>query len=66
MIAHLSGKILKITEKGIILTVNQIGYFINLTKDTISNLNENKEINIFEIMYYLEWSKMDEFEYYEF
>jgi hypothetical protein len=34
--------------------------------DVVGALNENKEINIFEIMYYLEWSKMDEFEYYEF
>ncbi len=47
MIAHLSGKILKITEKGIILTVNQIGYFINLTKDTILNLNEHEEVEFF-------------------
>ena len=47
MIAHLSGKILKITEKGIILTVNQIGYFINLTKNRISNLNENEEVEFF-------------------
>ena len=47
MIAHLSGKILKITDKGIILKVNQIGYFINLTKNTISNLNENEEVEFY-------------------
>ena len=47
MIAHLSGKILKITDKGIILKVNQIGYFINLTKNTIASLTENQEVEFF-------------------
>ncbi len=47
MIAHLSGKILKKTDKGLILQVNQIGYFLHLTKETIFSLNENQEVEFF-------------------
>ena len=37
-----------------------------LNVEVVGALNDNREINIFEIMYYLNWSKMDKFEYYEF
>lgn len=47
MIAYLSGKILRKTDRGIILETNNIGYFVNLSKLANSNLEENQDTELF-------------------
>ena len=47
MIAHLKGQVLKKTDKGIILDTGNIGYFVHLTKNLISEINETTTINFF-------------------
>ncbi|MBD3360282.1 Holliday junction branch migration protein RuvA, partial [Candidatus Peregrinibacteria bacterium] len=47
MIAHLKGKILKKTDKGIILENGNIGYFVHLTNILLSEIEENQEIELF-------------------
>lgn len=47
MIAHLEGKILKKTEKGVILKTNGVGYFVNLTADTLAEVQENQQLALF-------------------
>jgi len=43
MIGSIKGKITLKTDKFVIVDVGGVGYKINLTPDTISNLNKNKE-----------------------
>ncbi len=47
MIAHLKGKVLKITNKGIILDTGNIGYFAYITKSLLPEVKEGKEIEVF-------------------
>lgn len=47
MIAHLKGKIVKRTEKSIILSVNGVGYLINLSATALSDAQENTEAEFF-------------------
>ncbi len=45
MIAHLKGKVLKKTDKGIILAPDNIGYFVHITKDLLATTE--KEVEFF-------------------
>lgn len=47
MIAHLQGKIIKRTDKGIILSTGSIGYFVHLTKNIVSEMKEGTEAEFF-------------------
>lgn len=47
MLAYLNGKILKKTSKGIILKLENLGYFVNLTKNLLESLKEDQEIEFF-------------------
>jgi len=47
MIAFLRGAIFKKTDREIILECGNIGYFIFLTKNTLSQINENEEKEFF-------------------
>jgi len=47
MLAYLSGKIIKKTDKGIILDTGNIGYFVHLSKTVIQNLEDGKDIEFF-------------------
>jgi Holliday junction DNA helicase RuvA len=46
MIAHLKGKVLKKTDKGIILSPGNIGYFVHITKDLLSTVKKEAEFFI--------------------
>lgn len=46
MIAHLKGKVLKKTDKGIILSPGNIGYFVHITKDLLSTTENEVEFFI--------------------
>ncbi len=46
MIAHLKGKVLKKTDKGIILAPDNIGYFVHITKDLLSTTEKEAEFFI--------------------
>ena len=46
MIAHLKGKVLKKTDKGIILSPGNIGYFVHITKDLLSTIEKEAEFFI--------------------
>jgi len=46
MIAHLKGKVLKKTDKGIILSPGNIGYFVHITKDLLSETKNEIELFI--------------------
>ena len=39
---------------------------LNNNMEVVAALNEERELNIDEIMYYMNWSKNKEYEYYEF
>jgi len=47
MIAYLKGKIIKKTEKGVILSTGNIGYFVHTTNTLLSDLKENIEVEMF-------------------
>lgn len=47
MIAHLKGKNLKKTDKGIILSTGNIGYFVHLSKNLLATSEEGKEAEFF-------------------
>lgn len=47
MIAYLSGKIIKKTEKGIIIDTGNVGYLVHVSKLTNANVNENESISLF-------------------
>jgi Holliday junction DNA helicase RuvA len=47
MFAHLKGKIHLKQEKNIILTVNDVGYLVTLTRGLLENINEGDEISLF-------------------
>lgn len=47
MIAYLKGSVLKKTNKGVILDTGNIGYFVYLTKTSLSELNESQKIEFF-------------------
>ncbi|MFC1615615.1 Holliday junction branch migration protein RuvA [Patescibacteria group bacterium] len=47
MIAYIEGKIIKKTEKGIILKTDQIGHFINLNKDAIAKVQEKEKVHFY-------------------
>lgn len=47
MLAYLKGEILKITAKGIILTNNDIGYFIHTSQKTIAKIDGKKTAELF-------------------
>lgn len=47
MIAYLSGKIIKKTDKGIILDTGNIGYLVGLSKTMNANVNEDENISLF-------------------
>lgn len=46
MIAHLKGKVLKKTDKGIILSPGNIGYFVHITKDLLASTENEVEFFI--------------------
>jgi Holliday junction DNA helicase RuvA len=47
MIAYLSGKIVKKTDKGIILDTGNIGYFVHISKVLSADLNESDNASLF-------------------
>lgn len=47
MIAHLKGKILKKTSKGVILQTGDIGYLVFLTAPTLESVEENNNAEFF-------------------
>ena len=47
MIAYLSGKVLKKTDKGIILDTGNIGYFVHLSKTAMTDLEEKQDAEFF-------------------
>ncbi len=47
MIAHLKGKVIKKTDKGIILDTNDIGYFIHLAKNLLADIDEDQIAELF-------------------
>ncbi|MBI2634347.1 Holliday junction branch migration protein RuvA [Candidatus Peregrinibacteria bacterium] len=47
MIAHLRGKILKKTERGIILETNSIGYFVHLAAPILEELKDEQDATFF-------------------
>lgn len=47
MIAYLKAKIIKKTDKGIILETNNIGYFVHLTNSALEETKEKQEIELF-------------------
>ncbi|MFH1284875.1 MAG: Holliday junction branch migration protein RuvA [Candidatus Peregrinibacteria bacterium] len=47
MIAHLKGKVLKKTDKGIILSAGNVGYFVRITKDQLEKTAEKQEAEFF-------------------
>jgi len=47
MIAYLSGKIIKKTDKGIIIDTGNIGYLVSISKTIISDINESDNISLF-------------------
>ncbi|MBU1036705.1 Holliday junction branch migration protein RuvA [Patescibacteria group bacterium] len=57
MIAYLKGKIILKKERYIIIDIGQIGYQVMLTEKTISQLNENQEIELYTYLYHREDSQ---------
>lgn len=47
MIAYISGKIIKKTDKGIIIDTGNIGYLVHLSKSIITDIIENEDIELF-------------------
>lgn len=47
MIAYLKGQILKKTEKALILDTGNIGYLVHLDKKTLSEIEQNNEVEFF-------------------
>lgn len=47
MIAHLTGKVIHIQEKNIILSVNNVGYSVALTSKDLAHLNLDQEVAYF-------------------
>jgi Holliday junction DNA helicase RuvA len=47
MIAHIKGRVLKVADKGIILSTAHLGYFIHLTNELRANVEKSQEIELF-------------------
>lgn len=47
MIAYLSGKIIKKTDKGVILDTGNVGYFVHLSKTVLTELEKESTIELF-------------------
>lgn len=47
MIAHLKGKILKKTDKGIILDTGNVGYYVNLSASKLAEIHETNDCQFF-------------------
>jgi Holliday junction DNA helicase RuvA len=47
MISYLKGNIIKKTDKGIVLDVGNLGYFVHLSRTLLEELNEKEELELF-------------------
>ena len=47
MIAHLQGKVLKKTERGVIISVAGVGYLVNLSAPNLATIQEGQEFALF-------------------